>query len=69
MKFILLILLSSIFLIQLVESTTQVKTDNKDSVLQHLSSLGFGENKNGNRGLQRMLDKDNALKESIKYFD
>jgi hypothetical protein len=45
----------------------QINTNNKDSVLEHLSALGFGEKKDSSGGLQRMLDKDNALKESIKY--
>ena len=63
-----LFFLSSVLLLVIVKAKpAQINTNNKDSVLEHLSALGFGEKKDSRGGLQRMLDKDNALKESILY--
>ena len=63
-----LFFLSSMLLLVIVKAKpAQINTNNKDSVLEHLSALGFGEKKDSRGGLQRMLDKDNALKESIMY--
>lgn len=66
MYFVVKLFLIFLFALTIDDSTQQqhVNPTNKDSVLDHLAFLGFVK-KDENRKLGRLVDKENAIKESI----